>query len=92
MLQATADKEMESDNITFTNDELVRALIDAQNLEEDDADIMTSADLADALGLSVKTVQKRVKRLVKAGVIVPCKKRIVDIVGRNTTTFGYRLK
>lgn len=87
-----ANKKMERDEIRFEHNELVKILIEAQTIDGDeDADVMTGPELASALGISVKTLRPQLKRLISAGVIVASKKRIVDIVGRNTKTFGYKI-
>ena len=87
-----ADTEVERDEDRFSHDELVAALLEAQETVEDDAGVMTGPELALLLGLSEKAVLQRVKLLIAAGTVEPAKKRIIDLVGRRTSTFGYRLK
>ena len=76
----------------FTHDELIAALLEAQDDGLDDAGVITGPELVEILGISHKAVLKRVKLLLRAGTIEVAKKRVINCVGINTVTRGYGLK
>ena len=77
--------------ITFTHNELVQILLDAQADDLEDNGVMTGPELAAAMGISDKTMQKRIRPLLREGVIEVAKKQILNSVGIRTTVRGYRL-
>lgn len=84
---------MENHEITFSNDELVRALLEAQQSgAEDDATAMTTRELVDLLRINDKAVRRRLGHLIERGIVehvlVPRK----GINGRLQSTDAYRLK
>lgn len=81
---------MERDEI-FTHDELITALLEAQDDGLDDSGVVTGPELAEMLDISHKAVLRRVKLLLKAGTIEVAKKRKMNSIGVRTTTRGYRL-
>ena len=83
---------MESDKIRFTNDELVQAFFSAQATSVEEPGILRTEELCDILGLQRGAVLRRVKILLKAGIIEVVDKHFTDIMGRQTKTKGYRLK
>ena len=83
---------MESNEARFTHSELVQILLDAHDDGVSDSDVMTGPELAAALGISDKTTQKRIRPLLRDGVIEVGKKRILNAIGVLTTVRGYRLK
>ena len=91
MVQETADSELGSDEIRFTHDELLRALLDAQAEDVDDNGVMTRPELAEALGMTEYSTLKRIKVLLKDGTLEVAKKRIVNVLGLSTTTYGYKI-
>ena len=82
---------MESDEARFANDELVKAFVEAMNIERDQ-DAMIFSELKDMLGIGTNKLRKNIRRLLKDNVIEAVKVDIVDCVGRRTKTWGYRLK
>lgn len=88
----TNTKLDDTGTVTFTHNELVKILLDAQNTSvDDDGSILTGPELAEMLGISDKTAQKRVKPLLRDGVIEVAVKQIVNTLGIKTKTRGYRL-
>jgi len=87
-----ANKVMESDETGFSHDELIQALLDAQIDGIDSSGVMTGSEISLVLGVSTNTMLKRVKRLLRDGVIESAPKQIVNTLGITTTTRGYRLK
>lgn len=81
---------MES-NETFTHDELIAALLGAQDDAIDDSGVMTGPELIEALGINRKRMLRRVKILLRAGTIEVGKKRVINTLGIQTTVRGYRL-
>lgn len=53
---------------------------------------LTTWEIADALGVSTRTALYRIRSWVRAGKLEPVRVRVTDIVGRETTTYGYRVK
>ena len=81
----------ENETVTFTHNELVQILLDAQEDDLGDSGVMTGPELAAALGISDKTTQKRIRPLLRNNVIEVAKKKIRNSVDILTTVRGYRL-
>ena len=81
---------MEEDEV-FTHDELLKALLDAQAEDVEDNGVMTGPELAVALGMTEYSTLKRIKALLRDGTLAVATKRIVNIVGITTTTYGYKI-
>ena len=63
----------------------------ASKQPEREPGVITGSEIADALGVSNRTYLRMVRAMVKAGKLEPCRVAITDLVGRQTTTFGYRI-
>lgn len=82
---------METDE-TFTHDELIGVLLEAQNVGAEDDGIMTGAELEEAMGVGNTVMLRRVKQQIKAGTIEVGKTKRTNVLGILTTVRGYRLK
>ena len=79
------------DNIT--EGELVAALLAAQMASETPIKgAMTTYDLAQEIGCSVRWVRVQLRPLIAGGQIEPVRVQTTDIAGRRTTVPAYRLK
>ena len=79
---------------TETEADLLRVLLEALDGLRQNADepgTITSSELADYLGLEQASGTRKLKRLLKAGVVKPAMVKRVDAWGRLRTVVGYRL-
>ena len=83
---------MESNEARFTHNELVQILLEAQSDNLEDNGVMTGPELAEALDMTEYSTLRRVKVLIKAGTLEVAKKRIMNMLGIETSVYGYRLK
>jgi len=63
----------------------------ASKQPEREPGVLTGSEIGDALGVSDRTYLRMVRAMVKAGRLETCRVQITDLVGRQTTTFGYRI-
>ena len=53
--------------------------------------VITGREIGEALGVSERTCLRFVRRMVRDGRLEACRVGIVDLVGRRTPTWGYRI-
>jgi hypothetical protein len=63
----------------------------ASAVEEREPGTITGPEIGEAINRSHKTYLPMIKRWIAAGKLEPCRVKTVDLVGRQTTTFGYRI-
>ncbi len=86
-----ANQEVEIFEDGFTNDELINLFLDAQNHDDQNSDVMTCPEIAEALGRSINYTRKQIKQLLDSGKVEVAEKRTTNIVGNRTTVRGFRL-
>lgn len=77
---------------TFTHDELVDVLIEAQNISSDDDGVRTGTELVEDMGVSKQVMLRRVKAAIAAGRVEVAKTKRLNVLGVECTVRGYRLK
>lgn len=55
----------------MTEQELLDALARAQDYMDEDNDAMTAGEISELTGVGIKTVRKRLKKLIKGGHVTP---------------------
>ena len=58
---------------------------------ERDPGTLTGPEIAEVMGLSVKTAYPRIRSMVAAGKLEPIRFPIVNVCGTRTSTWGYRV-
>ena len=76
----------------FTDNELIRALVDALEFQNDDDGFIRAEDIADALGWNIDRTRRHLRALLRDDMIEVGRVYRKDLSGRVQPVAAYRLK